>query len=463
MAFADKTIIRLCEHTRTHAHLTPDQRARIADAAESWRAANNLNEPPLAFGGHDGRQIVTRAYVGVIEIADVVIEIYPKLDHDLLDRDAPADARVPSVLHNLLWMLETASYFDLVETDYGGLENAPCSFFDLFAWLFARRLIPELERGVAHAYQPLEDDLRAVRGRIRLADQITRNLNRYDRIACAWDEFTADTALNRLLKCACRFLHERVAHAETGRLLSAGIDMLAEAGDVGVGEALRGTQHIRWNRAIERFRPCYELGRRLLEGSAHHLHAGDTDTFVFLIDMNRLFERYVYAVLQARFNTHITEQSCLGTLFPQLARGGIRQKPDYHWRDDDGSIWIGDAKYKHLAEGLDRSLRFDDLAGNDPGSATSGSPILPDDVRQLTVYAELAKKCNPPTSAVNLMLLYPFVGGGTFEAACTEAWNGSPFWLTPVRVIRAHGQTAAAMLPAFCFDAMPSPGLHRVH
>ena len=68
---------------------------------------------------------------------------------------------------------------------------------------------------------------------------MTRNWNRFDRVFCTWDEFTPNTAINRLFKCACRFLAERVNYLEAARLLLDCQAFLSEVEDVSPVTALR--------------------------------------------------------------------------------------------------------------------------------------------------------------------------------------------------------------------------------
>ena len=79
------------------------------------------------------------------------------------------------VMRSLLWMLEVADYRDLAETATPHLEEAPTSFFDLFAYLLGKNLLPELKRAVAHKYVTFTDNIAAVRGRINLVEQVSKN------------------------------------------------------------------------------------------------------------------------------------------------------------------------------------------------------------------------------------------------------------------------------------------------
>jgi 5-methylcytosine-specific restriction endonuclease McrBC regulatory subunit McrC len=412
----------------------------IAEASETWRAVNRLPASPLSFSGPGGRELWARQYVGIIEVGEVSLEIYPKLDAALIEANkgqplSSEDTR-DSVMRSLLWMLEVANHRDLAETATAHLEEAPTSFFDLFAYLLGKNLLPELERGVAHKYVTFTDNIGAVRGRINLVEQVSRNWNRLDRMSCVWDEFTLNTPINRLFKCVCRFLSERVNYLEAVRLLVDCEALLSEVEDVSPATALRDVWNLRFDRSVERFRVAFDLGRRLLGGVGHNLGVGSANTFVFLLDMNHVFEDYVHAVLESYFNKEVEQQKYIGKLL--AGEGGISQRADYYWRDGT-TVWIGDAKYKHLAKGLHWALQFsqlkDEQNGVDELTPLAGQILSPADVRQLTVYAELVRRREQLAMPPVLMLLYPFIGSPEqCIADSVVAWNGSKFWLMPVQV-----------------------------
>lgn len=443
--------LRLTEWSRLVDHgLAAETCWEIHEAAQAWRKFNGLAVSPLTFAGPNGRQLCARQYVGVVEVNDVEIEIYPKLDSTLIEASEgeplSPSVRVDTVMQNLLWMLEIADHRDLVETATAHLQEAPTSFFDLFAYLLGKNLLPELKLGVAHSYVTLKDDLRTVRGRIGLIEQVTRNWNRFDRVFCIWDEFTPDTAINRLFKCACRFLADRVNYVEAKRLLVDCQSLLTGVQDVSPATALHGVENLRFDRSLDRFNTAFDLARRLLAGIGHNLGLGSANTFVFLLDMNQVFESYVHAVLESHFRTAVKEQECVGSLF-RLYPGGILQKADYYWHEGT-TLWIGDAKYKHLAKGHERALRFVDFQGeqNEPDdSPLAGQILTAGDIRQLTVYAELLRLHKEAYTPPNLMLLYPFVG--TASQCLPDritAWNGSNFWLVPV-LVRAQDSVGDAI------------------
>lgn len=434
------SIIRLCEGGNVAHSLDKRQREEVECAATSWREKGNLRQAPLWFSG----EITSRLYAaqntaGVVEVGDVTIEIYPKLDTALLRDDVVPDARkARAVLSQLMWMLEVGEHGKLAETDTAPLEDEPTSFVDLWAFLLGRGLLRELKNGVARTYRRHENDLPTIRGRIRILDQVTHNWNRLDHIACVWDEFTSDTALNRLFKCCLNFLLLRVRQSASFHLVESCLLYFEDVTDTDVATALAETGHFRWDRSTERFRIAFELARRLLKGRGHEMESGDADTFVFLVNMADVFEDYVGAVLAAHFRTEITTQHTLGTLF-KLPKGGIFQTADYVWHLG-GTLFIGDAKYKHLAAGHNAPLRFEDIeqsdSDDDEQRPLAGRVLSPSDVRQLTVYSELAREKYDPVD-LHLLLLYPYVGINPCSYTAVT-WNNVKFSLVPIGLHRSQ-------------------------
>jgi 5-methylcytosine-specific restriction endonuclease McrBC regulatory subunit McrC len=430
--------------------LDSEQCAAIEHAAETWRGINGLSAAPLSFSGSHGDTLCACQYVGVVEVFGATVEIYPKLDKRLLSLDRlTSDALADSVMQNLLWMLEVSGHMDVTEADTAHLEEHPVSFYDIFAYLMARNLREELGSGIPHAYQTRREAIPAVKGRIDIIEQVTTQWSRMDRVSCIWDEFTADIPLNRLFKSACRVLEGRVTNPVVSQLLGDCQTYLEPVTDVDPNTALRDIEFFRWDRSNVRLKTSFDMAIRLLAGTGYSLGTGSSETFVFLMDMNALFEAYAAAVLAAAFGSEIETQRFVGRLFAGPER--LSQYPDYLW-GDAGRRWIGDAKYKHLAKGQEDALSFRDLPDEDSDSSEQGTRadrvLSPTDVRQLTVYAELLRKREQLPNSPAIMILYPFVGTGRFESTTARTWNGSLFRLTPVRVSRCALLSEA--LPSRC-------------
>ena len=400
--------LRICEYRTVRVEWTTAVRMAIAAAADCWRVANGLPQPPLSFGGVDGCELTAQQYVGVIEAGGVCVEIYPKLDASFVGDNAVTDQRARTVMGNLLWLLEESGYGGLVDAGEASVEESPETISDLLAWLYARRLLRQLALGGPHEYMARSEDLPLVRGRIHFARQATTLFCRPDIVACDWAEFSPDTPLARLLRCATEVLLARTRLPGAAAAFRDAISILEETESVRAKEALSGATSIRWSRMNERWRGCYELAVAALSGLGRELHAGDTESFVFLLDMNFLFESYCGRWLDQKFGVAISEQMKLGNLLKMPQSCG--QKPDFQWRHG-GTVWVGDAKYKQRS------------SDNWPQIA---------DIRQLICYGRLAEQIHAIPS--RLILLYP-----TLNAEIPEVWTtfeNQPLELRAVRVVR---------------------------
>ena len=146
------------------------------------RLCEQADESPLDWGYRD--KVHARNHVGVLRVPGLTIEILPKIDDAPGARrclpvggagaatsgasaaDVPAQALARG---NLLYMLSVAGTLPLAEVDLARLDARRFPLWELFALLFAKRLLRELRRGVEHDYVEREENLRYLRGCTRTA------------------------------------------------------------------------------------------------------------------------------------------------------------------------------------------------------------------------------------------------------------------------------------------------------
>lgn len=403
--------LQLCEYEARDVDWSDDTRQALVLAAAAWAETHSLPKPPFCFEGPDGSSLRASHYVGVIEAGGVRVEVYPKLDRALAGEPILDPHRARSVMGNLLWMLELSGYGGLVDAGEASVAECPDTISDLLAWLFARRLRHQLAMGAPHEYIGRRDDEPLVRGRIEFARQATVHFGRPDVIACAWDEFSGDTPLARLLRCATDLLLHRVRLSGAATALLDALTMFDEVPPVHPLQALQDALHIRWSRHNARWRPCHDLALTVLRGLGRTVHSGSTESFVHLLDMNKLFESFCARWVESRFLTRVEEQVFVGKLL-RSERRALPQYADFIWRRVDGMLWVGDAKYKQ--------------------PTPEEWPRI-HDIRQLICYGQLAS-IRFQTTLGSLMLLYPTTGRESCER--TETFDGQTVWLQAVKIVR---------------------------
>lgn len=200
-----------------------------------------------------------------------------------------------------------------------------------------------LRGGVLQGYVEHVEAAQTIRGRILMGEQIRKRTGALLPVELQWDDFTADIAVNQLLRSAARRL------IGAGRLrdrVRSGLLRL----DFALAEASLMTRGARlpdvvWDRRNDRYRSAVALAQLVLtDGSLDH-RVGETTAKGFLLTLSKVFEEFVEAeVTRAAvpWGGRIIAQERASLDFG----GRIRIAPDLVWRDSFGPRAVFDAKYK---------------------------------------------------------------------------------------------------------------------
>ena len=290
--------------------------------------------------GTEGRYDVRPgSYVGALAVGDdLQVIVRPKL-------------QVAEVMFLISYAIDPSAWNDPLSRwrdELVGLEGQ-IELYEAIVPSFLRHLNRALARGVLQGYRTEEDALLTVRGRIRFDEQIRRRLGMPVPIEVSYDEFTEDIELNRILRAAvsrvARMPLRRREHREGLRAVDSALERVAL---VEYGHAPPAPVFTRLN---EHYRGAIELARLILDGRRFELHAGEVASHAFLIDMNRVFERFALVALREALQLD-------ARTFPAGATGRrlhldsrvpplIDLQPDISWWEPDGRpSFVGDLKYK---------------------------------------------------------------------------------------------------------------------
>jgi 5-methylcytosine-specific restriction enzyme subunit McrC len=220
---------------------------------------------------------------------------------------------------------------------------------DLLAGI-ARMLANSVERaigrGVQHGYVERQERLVALRGRVDLREQLRRPFTPVP-TSCRYDDYTADTKLNQLIRAALsRVLRLPGLPGAVRRTLRLQLSLLEE-----VSPAEPDLQWAdRWqpSRLDRRYLPAVRLSALVLRRLALSEAAGSTRACSFLVDMNQLYERFIEEGLRRRLQAGDStirvigqEQRYLDVEKPKR----LLIKPDIVVRRGNSTVFILDAKY----------------------------------------------------------------------------------------------------------------------
>ena len=288
------------------------------------------------------------SYVGAVIVGDLAITVRPKIP---IDR----------VMFLITYAMDPHHW----RMNISQLEQAK-NLIEAVVLAFTHRTRQAIHRGLLRGYRREEDALYEVRGQIRFGDQIGRRFDMPLPLEVAFDSYTEDIEKNRMLKTAIyrlrrTFIRSEGAERELRSLRPA-------FSSVDLGQYRRGLlPKVRYTRLEEHYRPAVELAALIIENSSLELFHGKVASASFFIDMNRVFEEFLYVAL--RESIEIPESQWRRGESISLDEGCcIGVEPDLSWwptgATGHGSrpVFVGDAKYKNPARGYDASDIYQMLA-----------------------------------------------------------------------------------------------------
>ena len=268
------------------------------------------------------------SYVGAVNVGDLAVVVRPKI-------------RIDRVMFLIAYAMDPKNWkHDLAEL------NRADDILEAIALVFAHRTRQAIRRGLLKDYRREEDALNTVRGRIRFDEQIRRRFDIPLPVEVAFDEFTEDIEKNRLLKTAIHRLGNTHIRSEgvrrEVRRLRPAFTM------VELGSYRRGAlPEVPYTRLDEHYRPAVELARLIIENSSLELFHGGVAGAAFFVDMNKVFEQFLYVALREALGLPESQWKHGARL--TLDKGcRISIEPDLSWWNGRRCVFVGDAKYKKL-------------------------------------------------------------------------------------------------------------------
>ncbi|MBU0662944.1 MAG: McrC family protein [Proteobacteria bacterium] len=254
----------------------------------------------------DGKAVFTwykdyvqaQQWVGIVQVPGLQVEILPKVDN-------PTEAAVSvnggswrESRSNLLYMLAVAGDIPIRSRDVARLATRRAPLNETLSALFANQLMSELLLGCERSYVSYEENLRSFKGRLLVGKQLLKNAAHRERFFCRYDQFSQNTAMNRIFKAACRVLLDATSTPGTQDALRHCLLVFDEVSDEIIGPA--HFKMVTFTRQNERFEDLFHFCRLILGERAPTVSSGEARSFSLLFDMNKVFERFIAAFLHER-------------------------------------------------------------------------------------------------------------------------------------------------------------------
>ena len=280
-----------------------------------------------------------RNYVGIIETKrNTAVEILPKVDF------ATDDSDTRDVFLKMLRAYRGLRFAKFNETSIDVLHRF--DMLSVFIRLFLDDLVRLTQRGLARHYEPVEDNLPRLRGRIQFPQHIRINAANRTRFYVGFDEFTANRPVNRLIHTTIHRLRA-VAHPDHRQLLQ---QLRVCFADVPLSER----PDVDWRRhRIDRSMRHYDtvmawVGLFLFN---HGLatFAGEHVNRALLFPMEEVFEDFVVDAFRRYQGQYRVRAQGPQQPFAKIgAAGAFTMKPDITLMRGNDVRFILDAKWKKI-------------------------------------------------------------------------------------------------------------------
>ena len=289
-------------------------------------------------------------------------------------------------LNNLLKMLEYAyelKSFHILK----GLYNCQtlADFYERLADILVNRVLNRGRQGFYCAYLSKTDNLPYIRGRIDVQQLISKPWN--VKVPCDYEEHTADVEENQILAwtvwCVARsgLCTERVLPTvrRAYHLLQGLVTLQPKSPQVCVGR--------QYNRLNEDYRALHALCRFFLEQMGPSYEIGERSMLPFLVDMARLYERFVAEWLKAHRETILLPHGL-----------DIKFQERFYLAEGKDIYFDIDLVLENMATGVTKYVL-------DTKYKVPAAPAL-SDIAQMVAYAE-AKGCEEAILVYPMTLVEP--------------------------------------------------------
>lgn len=290
---------------------------------------------------HNG--IKFNEYVGVIQVGKTVIEVLPKADKSLSDKEAEFKWR-----NILIDMLHAVGVFDIHAPSSSQLKLKTNSILNLYFELYIKELEYLLHQGLVKKYRKTEGNTTSLKGSIQFSKHITHNLVHQERFYVKYSTYDRNHTLHSILYKALKLLDFMNTNTQLSSRIGSLLLDFPECTDIKVTEHL--FSRLNFDRKTEPYRNAIEIARLILLNYHPDVSNGTNNVLALMFDMNLLWEQFVYQSLRKYkgSGTSIAAQNTKSFWKPDSGKRS-KMRPDIVINKDTDNCIVLDTKWKNLS------------------------------------------------------------------------------------------------------------------
>lgn len=275
--------------------------------------------------------IIAQQWVGVVYLQNLTVEILPKI------AKSHSSQQVRQILLRMLLMAENISF---KPSFTGSVGKSKCDFSLLLVLNLIEQIDKYLKKGLIGSYEKDEFISPVIKGRVDIRTFFQPVLP--VRFRCFFSKYSQDNTINRILKYSLLLIysdpHFAILKKRVRKILSSFTHVSS------IAEKL--PEHITFNSVNHRAKYAVNLAQLFIKRFALSNTIGEHQIKTFLLDMNRLYENFIFSCFKRIYKNSVHYQwTSKSFLSDSSNKEYIKLRPDIAYFDRKELIFI-DTKWK---------------------------------------------------------------------------------------------------------------------
>ena len=226
-----------------------------------------------------GKVLQAQKYVGLIQTKDgTTIEILPKIQ----------DVKEDKAKEILIKMLKTLKKSPFKNFNMANLKSSKMPLLEIFITMFLEELANLVRKGIKSDYITKEENLKFLKGKLKVGDQIKQNYIHKERFFVEYQEFLSDRVENQLIKTTLQYLYKKSHSNKNQQRIR---EFLFVFDEISICKDIKNDfLKVKLNRQMKNYEQVLLWCKTFLLENAFSPYKGSDIAFALLFDMNLLFE-----------------------------------------------------------------------------------------------------------------------------------------------------------------------------
>lgn len=341
-------IITIYEDVQTKLSLTDNQKHSILLLKTLWGNQNLILQV-------DGT-LLMKHYVGFVVSGETRIQVLPKIYSQSVSNKEEEAEESCRLLFRLLAYSGYMSVTDIPKPQK--ISGCKSDLLEIFIGIFINKFLKLFISDPNRGYEVNEDNIQFIKGKILFEKSILKNMFSAHIHYVEYEEFTVNTVLNRIFKTVLlRLLH--ASRSSSNKIkIKLSLVYLEDVDTIRLSKSV--FDRIIFNRLNKKYEPLYNFCKLFYYNRQPGFKNGDENIFNFLVPLNRLFEYYLFKILEGS-KLDAKYQGPQQYLGKYNGKGIFLLKPDITLIKDKKVEIILDAKYKRLGQNDKLSVKQSDI------------------------------------------------------------------------------------------------------